>query len=188
MSSNATGKRNHTLGALIRCIIVEDGVLIDGNDIEKIIDIYERIIKTMSDEGCDNTRTLNCKIDPYATIDFTSLGEEGIASLKNFVMGIDELKTDEEDELITKADLSPSTKEALLTGNNIVAVLRHVQDFMHFIGGFAMQVLEDHDFMNYVNFRFSSRTHPCSLEITATTPGDGTIDFHYFNNTLINKL
>ena len=47
MSSNATGKRNHTLGALIRCIIVEDGVLIDGNDIEKIIDIYERIIQTI---------------------------------------------------------------------------------------------------------------------------------------------
>ena len=53
--------------------IIADGVDIDVEDIERIIDIYERILITSSEQGCDNTKVLYGYIEPFARIDLVNI-------------------------------------------------------------------------------------------------------------------
>ena len=118
-------KRHRALETLAKDIR-SDGVNIDDNDIEKLVDLYERIVKTTT-SGCDNTKVLDAYIDPYASIDFGGMEEDGIESLRQFVKSIDELSENEKfaDNI---SPLERSTMNAILEGNNIVIVLKHVQE------------------------------------------------------------
>lgn len=111
--------------------IIDNGVYIDVEDIERIIDIYERIIATSSEQGCDNTKALQGYIDPFASIDFMNINDEGLQSLRQFVISLNTIP--EDDEVFKKHihALQPKTLDALVDGTNIAIVLRFVQGFMH---------------------------------------------------------
>ena len=168
--------------------IIADGVDIDVEDIERIIDIYERIIATSSDNGCDNTKVLQGYIDPFAMVDFMSLNEEGMQSLKQFVVSLNTIP--EEDEVFKKHihALQPKTLDAIIDGTNIAIVLRHVQDFMHFLGGLATQFIDDNKNNTVASFRFSSQAEQGIFSFTALMSAEGRIFFRYFNSTFISNM
>lgn len=115
-----------------KCLIaLANDIIADG------VDIDERIIITSGDQGCDNTKTLQGYIDPYARIDFMHMNDEGLQSLRQFVIS---LNTVPEEDVVFKKHihaLQPKTLAALTDGINIAITLRHIQSFMHFLGGLA---------------------------------------------------
>lgn len=160
-----------------------DGVNIDTGDIEKIVDLYERIVITMTN-GCDNTKVLDAYIDPYASIDFGGMEEDGIESLRQFVKSIDELSEDEKlaDNI---SPLERGTMDAILEGNNIIIALKHVQEFMHFVGSIAEQFVKDTKECSYGVFRFTSYPARGHMTISAYNLGDKGISYKYTNSSLI---
>lgn len=177
-------KRHKALETLANDI-QSDGVNIDIGDIEKIVDLYERIVITMTN-GCDNTKVLDAYIDPYASIDFGSMEEEGIDSLRQFAISIDELSKDEKfvDNI---SPLENSTMNAILDGDNIVIALKHVQEFMHFIGSIAEQFVKDTKECSYGVFRFTSYPARGHMTISAYNLGEKGIAYKYTNSSLINR-
>lgn len=177
-------KRHKALETLANDIQSDD-VNIDTGDIEKIVDLYERIVITMTN-GCDNTKVLDTYIDPYASIDFGSMEEEGIDSLRQFAISIDELSKDEKfvDNI---SPLENSTMNAILDGNNIVITLKHVQEFMHFIGSIAEQFVKDTKECSYGVFRFTSYPARGHMTISAYNLGEKGIAYKYTNSSLINR-
>ena len=177
-------KRHKALETLANDI-QSDGVNIDTGDIEKIVDLYERIVITMTN-GCDNTKVLDAYIDPYASIDFGSMEEEGIESLRQFAISIDELSKDEKfvDNI---SPLENSTMNAILDGDNIVITLKHVQEFMHFIGSIAEQFVKDTKECSYGVFRFTSYPARGHMTISAYNLGEKDIAYKYTNSSLINR-
>ena len=177
-------KRHKALETLANDI-QSDGVNIDTGDIEKIVDLYERIVITMTN-GCDNTKVLDAYIDPYASIDFGSMEEEGIDSLRQFAISIDELSKDEKfvDNI---SPLENSTMNAILDGDNIVIALKHVQEFMHFIGSIAEQFVKDTKECSYGVFRFTSYPARGHMTISAYNLGEKGIAYKYTNSSLINR-
>ena len=175
-------KRHKALETLANDI-QSDGVNIDVNDIEKLVDLYERIVKTTT-SGCDNTKVLDAYIDPYAVVNFGAMEEEGIESLRQFVKSIDELS---ENEKFTDniSPLERSTMNAILEGNNIVIVLKHVQEFMHFVGSIAEQFVKDTEECSYGVFRFTSYPTRGHMTISAYNLGDKGIAYKYTNSSLI---
>lgn len=168
--------------------IIADGVDIDIEDIERIIDIYERIIITSGDQGCDNTKTLQGYIDPYARIDFMHMNDEGLQSLRQFVIS---LNTVPEEDVVFKKHihaLQPKTLAALTDGINIAITLRHVQGFMHFLGGLATQFVNDNRYNTPASFWFSSQAEQGTFFLTAFMTVDGRILYRYFNSTLISNV
>ena len=177
-------KRHKALETLANDI-QSDGVNIDTGDIEKIVDLYERIVITMTN-GCDNTKVLDAYIDPYASIDFGSMEEEGIESLRQFAISIDELSKDEKfvDNI---SPLENSSMNAILDGDNIVIALKHVQEFMHFIGSIAEQFVKDTKECSYGVFRFTSYPARGHMTISAYNLGEKGIAYKYTNSSLINR-
>ena len=177
-------KRHKALETLANDI-QSDGVNIDTGDIEKIVDLYERIVITMTN-GCDNTKVLDTYIDPYAFIDFSSIEEEGIESLRQFAISIDELSKDEKfvDNI---SPLENSTMNAILDGDNIVIALKHIQEFMHFIGSIAEQFVKDTKECSYGVFRFTSYPARGHMTISAYNLGEKGIAYKYTNSSLINR-
>ena len=177
-------KRHKALETLANDIQSDD-VNIDTGDIEKIVDLYERIVITMTN-GCDNTKVLDTYIDPYAFIDFSSMEEEGIESLRQFVISIDELFKDEKfvDNI---SPLENSTMNAILDGDNIVIALKHIQEFMHFIGSIAEQFVKDTKECSYGVFRFTSYPARGHMTISAYNLGEKGIAYKYTNSSLINR-
>lgn len=177
-------KRHKALETLANDI-QSDGVNIDTCDIEKIVDLYERIVITMTN-GCDNTKVLDTYIDPYASIDFGSMEEKGIESLRQFAISIDELSKDEKfvDNI---SPLENSTMNAILDGDNIVITLKHVQEFIHFIGSIAEQFVKDTKECSYGVFRFTSYPARGHMTISAYNLGEKGIAYKYTNSSLINR-
>ena len=175
-------KRHKALETLANDI-QSDGVNIDVNDIEKLVDLYERIIITMTN-GCDNTKVLDAYIDPYAAVSFGMMEEEGVESLRQFVKSIDELSENEKfaDNI---SPLERSTMNAILEGNNIVIVLKHVQEFMHFIGSIAEQFIKDTKECSYGVFRFTSYPARGHMTISAYNLGEKGVAYKYTNSSLI---
>ena len=175
-------KRHKALETLANDI-QSDGVNIDVNDIEKLVDLYERIIITMTN-GCDNTKVLDAYIDPYAVVNFGAMEEEGIESLRQFVKSIDELSENEKfaDNI---SPLERSTMNAILEGNNIVIVLKHVQEFMHFVGSIAEQFVKDTKECSYGVFKFTSYPTRGHMSISAYNLGEKGVAYKYINNSLI---
>ena len=177
-------KRHKALETLANDI-QSDGANIDTGDIEKIVDLYERIVITMTN-GCDNTKVLDTYIDPYAFIDFSNMEEEGIESLRQFAISIDELSKDEKfvDNI---SPLENSTMNAILDGDNIVIALKHIQEFMHFIGSIAEQFVKDTKECSYGVFRFTSYPARGHMTISAYNLGEKGIAYKYTNSSLINR-
>ena len=175
-------KRHRALETLAKDIR-SDGVNIDDNDIEKLVDLYERIVKTTT-SGCDNTKVLDAYIDPYASIDFGGMEEDGIESLRQSVKSIDELSEDEKlaDNI---SPLERGTMDAILEGNNIIIALKHVQEFMHFVGSIAEQFVKDTKECSYGVFRFTSYPTRGHMTISAYNLGDKGIAYKYTNSSLI---
>ena len=175
-------KRHKALETLANDI-QSDGANIDTGDIEKIVDLYERIVITMTN-GCDNTKVLDAYIDPYASIDFGGMEEDGIESLRQFVKSIDELSEDEKlaDNI---SPLERSTMDAILEGNNIIIALKHVQEFMHFVVSIAEQFVKDTKECSYGVFRFTSYPTRGHMTISAYNLGDKGIAYKYTNSSLI---
>ena len=180
-------KRHKALETLANDIIA-DGVDIDVEDIERIIDIYERIIITSSEQGCDNTKVLYGYIEPFARIDFMNMSDEGLQSLRQFVTSLNTIP--EEDEVFKKHihALQPKTLNALIEGINIAIVLRHVQSFMHFLGGLATQFIDDNKNNTVASFRFSSQAEQGTFSFAAFMSVEGRIFYRYFNNTFISNM
>lgn len=175
-------KRHKALETLAKDI-QSDGVNIDVNDIEKLVDLYERIVITMTD-GCDNTKVLDTYIDPYASVNFGTMEEEGIESLRQFAKSIDELSEDE--KLVDSiSPLERGTMDAIIEGNNIIIVLKHVQEFMHFVGSIAEQFVKDTKECSYGVFRFTSYPTRGHMTISAYNLGDKGIAYKYTNSSLI---
>lgn len=168
--------------------IIADGVDIDVEDIERIIDIYERIIATSSENGCDNTKVLQGYIDPFAMVDFMSLDEEGMQSLEQFVVSLNTIP--EEDEVFKKYihTLKPKTLDSLTDGIKIAVALRHVQSFMHFLGGLATQFINDSQYNTTASFRFSSQAEQGTFFFTAFLSTEGKVFFKYYNSTFISNV
>lgn len=168
--------------------IIADEVDIDVEDIERLIDIYERIIATSSEQGCDNTKVLQGYIDPFARIDFLHIDDEGLQSLRQFVMSLNYI--DEEDSVLKKIvnPLKQKTLDALMEGINIAIVLRHIQGFMHFLGGLATQFINDNKHNTPASFWFSSQAEKGTFFLTAFMSTDGRIFYRYFNSTFISSL
>lgn len=168
--------------------IIADGVDIDVEDIERIIDIYERILITSSEQGCDNTKVLYGYIEPFARIDLVNINDEGLQSLRQFVMNLNTIP--EEDEVFKKHihALQPKTLDAIIDETNIAIVLRHVQDFMHFLGGLATQFIDDNKNNTVASFRFSSQAEQGIFSFTALMSAEGRIFFRYFNSTFISNM
>lgn len=175
-------KRHKTLETLANDI-QSDGVNIDVNDIEKLVDLYERIIITMTN-GCDNTKVLDAYIDPYAAVSFGMMEEEGVESLRQFVKSIDELSENEKfaDNI---SPLERSTMDAILEGNNIVIVLKHIQEFMHFVGSIAEQFVKDTKECSYGVFRFTSYPTRGHMSISAYNLSEKGVAYKYTNSSLI---
>ena len=175
-------KRHKALETLANDI-QSDGVNIDVNDIEKLVDLYERIIITMTN-GCDNTKVLDAYIDPYAAVSFGMMEEEGVESLRQFVKSIDELSENEKfaDNI---SPLERSTMNAILEGNNIVIVLKHVQEFMHFVGSIAEQFVKDTEECSYGVFRFTSYPTRGHMSISAYNLSEKGVAYKYTNSSLI---
>lgn len=175
-------KRHKALETLANDI-QSDGVNIDVNDIEKLVDLYERIIITMTN-GCDNTKVLDAYIDPYAAVSFGMMEEEGVESLRQFVKSIDELSENEKfaDNI---SPLERSTMDAILEGNNIVIVLKHVQEFMHFVGSIAEQFVKDTKECSYGVFRFTSYPTRGHMSISAYNLSEKGVAYKYTNSSLI---
>ena len=185
MGINLPVARHKTVIALANDIIA-DGVNIDVEDIERIIDMYERVIVTSSSEGCDNTRIYDAYIDPYASIDFNSLSEEGIESLKGFVNNMFGLSLEED---IGAYINSPSLKtlNALIEGTNVVTAFKHVQNFMHFLGGMAEQFVDNTKYNTLVPFRFYSRSESGTFSLFAYAASMDKILYKYYNSTLVTR-
>lgn len=175
-------KRHKALETLANDI-QSDGVNIDVNDIEKLVDLYERIIITMTN-GCDNTKVLDAYIDPYAAVSFGMMEEEGVESLRQFVKSIDELSENEKfaDNI---SPLERSTMDAILEGNNIVIVLKHIQEFMHFVGSIAEQFVKDTKECSYGVFRFTSYPTRGHMSISAYNLSEKGVAYKYTNSSLI---
>lgn len=179
-------KRHKCLVALATEIIA-DGVDIDVEDIERIIDIYERIIATSSEQGCDNTKVLYDYIDPFTGIDLVNINDEGLQSLRRFVINLN--TPPEEDEVLKHIHaLQPKTLDAIVDGNNIVIVLQRIQSFMHFLGGLATQFIDDNKNNTMASFLFSSRAEQGLFSFTAFMTVKGEYSYKYFNNTFIDLV
>ena len=180
-------KRHKALETLANDIIA-DGVDIDVEDIERIIDIYERIIITSSEQGCDNTKVLYGYIEPFARIDLEGINDEGLQSLRQFVINLNTIP--EDDEVFKKHihALQPKTLDAIVDGTNIAIVLRHVQSFMHFLGGLATQFIDDNKNNTVASFRFSSQAEQGTFSFAAFMSVEGRIFYRYFNNTFISNM
>ena len=158
-------------------------VAIPEQDLEKVIDLYERIILTSSGND-DNTSYTSAYIDPNASIDFYTIEEEGINSIKQFIRGIDDL-TIEHPECYYP--LTKDTLDTLLQANNVIIVFNRIQSVMHYIGAMAMQFLKDtaKSSPNAI-WTFESLPERGSLEITAYNTEAGPV-FHYMNSCLGSK-
>lgn len=167
-----------------------EGIDIDDNDIEKLIDLYERIIITSSSEdGCDNTKPLATFFDPYAEIDFKNMGPEGAESIKNFFIGLNTLASDNEDIGIYHP-LSDKTVNALCTdlsiSGNILIALGIVQKFMHFIGGIGETYAESGKVIGVNNvWRLFSYPDKGRLRIFAYTGTDDSISFRIESTCIV---
>lgn len=168
------------------------GIDIDDNDAEKLIDFYERIIITSSsEEGCDNTKPLTIFFDPYAEIDFKSMGAEGVESIKDFFIGINTLASDNEDTGIYHP-FSDKTVNALgvdlsISGNILVA-LDIVQKFMHFIGGIGETYAESGKVIGVNNiWRLFSYPDKGRLRIFAYTGTDDSISFRIESTCIVDS-
>lgn len=179
----------HKVLSILASDIIASGIPIDPNDIERIIDIYMRIVRTSSGTDCDNTKTMYCQINPFDSIDFTTIEEEGIESLRQFVLSIDTLtNSTEEDSNIDYHHMSIDTVQALITGNNIIIVLNFIQTFMHFIGAIAFQFIEQNKSNTLASFVFTSMGDYGKFELHATLLSDNTISYMYFNTSLVNNV
>lgn len=179
----------HKVLATLADDIITGGVAIDPNDIERIVDIYERIIKTTSRVECDNTKTLYCKINPFDSIDFSVIEEEGIESLRQFVLSIDTMTNDAtvEDGTVYH-HMSLETVQALTVDDNIIAVLSYVQCFMHFLGAMAFQYIDQNKSNTLASFAFTSKGDVGTFELHATLLSDNTIAYTYYNTSLVNNV
>lgn len=166
-----------------------DGVAIEFGDIERIVDIYVRIVLTAGGLGCDNTKTIYQNIDPFAVIDFDALNDEGIESLKQFILSLDMMAENvEEKDKIHYKRIDEKTLKALLDGNNIIIALKHVQSFMHFLGAFAQQFIMQNKLNTLASFEFNSYGDHGGLTFRASLCANSTIAFTYFNSSLIFNL
>ena len=165
-----------------------EGIDIDDNDIEKLIDLYERIIITSSSEdGCDNTKSLATFFDPYAEIDFKNMGSEGAESIKNFFIGINTLASDNEDIGIYHP-LSGKTVSALSIGGNILVALDIVQKFMHFIGGIGETYAESGKVIGVNSvWRLFSYPDKGRLRIFAYTGTNDSISFRIESTCIVDS-
>lgn len=165
-----------------------EGIDIDDNDVEKLIDLYERIIITSSSEdGCDNTKSLATFFDPYAEIDFKNMGPEGAKSIKNFFIGINTLASDNEDIGIYHP-LSGKTVSTLSIGGNILVALDIVQKFMHFIGGIGETYAESGKVVGVNNvWRLFSYPDKGRLRIFAYTGADDSISFRIESTCIVDS-
>lgn len=163
-----------------------EGIDINDNDIEKLIDLYERIIITSSSEdGCDNTKPLVTFFDPYAEIDFRNMGHEGAESIKDFFIGINTLASDNEDTGIYHK-FSDKTVNVLCTGSNVLVALDIVQKFMHFIGGIGETYAESGKIIGVNNvWRLFSYPNKGRLRIFAYTGTDDSISFRIESTCIV---
>ena len=76
---------------------------------------------------------------------------------------------------------------AILDGDNIVSTLKHVQEFMHFIGSIAEQFVKDTKECSYGVFRFTSYPARGHMTISAYNLGEKGIAYKYTNSSLINR-
>lgn len=165
-----------------------EGVDIDDNDIEKLIDLYERIIITSSSEdGCDNTKPLATFFDPYAEIDFGNMNHEGAESIKDFFIGINTLASDNEDTGIYHP-FSDKSVNALSIYTNIIVALNIVQKFMHFIGGIGETYAESGKVIGVNNvWRLFSYPDKGRMRIFAYTGTDDSISFRIESTCIVDS-
>lgn len=165
--------------------IISNGVDIDPKDIEKLIDIYVRIIITATDpDGCDNTKPIDQCIDPGAVIDLININEDGIESLRTFALSFNDDRPDmPAGNFVNK--LRSKTVEAI-SGSDvaIVTILRQIQTFMHIIQGMGKQFCASTSRLPGAVYSVYSCTKNGHMSIEAYRSSKG-VAFKYDNTCLI---
>ena len=148
MIQNQIFKRSRVFVNLVN-EIRSKGIDIPEDNIEGIIELYIRVILSSGEDGFDNYITPFCvQFDPFATIDFDNIDEDGIQSINRLVIEICGIleglnkKDPENHPTVIDKDLV-----ATITSNhNIAIIFNEIQKMMHFIGAMAQDDLINHKY------------------------------------------
>lgn len=114
------------------------GIMIPETDIEKIVELYIRVILSSNEGGFDNAKEFSVEFDPFATIDFDSLDDDAIHSISKLVIEIcGTLEALNEKNPGTYTVIDRETVGIITAGNNIATVFNEVQKMLHYIGAMA---------------------------------------------------
>lgn len=118
------------------------GVMIPEKDIERIVELYIRIILSSKADGLDNAKPFSVLFNPFDTIDFDSIDEDAIHSISNLVIeicGTLESLNAQNPHMYT--EINRDTVGIITAGNNIATVFAEVQKMIHYIGAVAQDSL-----------------------------------------------
>lgn len=111
------------------------GIVVDPDDVLKLMDVYMRIIiNSFPGVPIDTSHGLNIVIDGTQHADFREMNDGDIENLKNYIRSLNESADN---------DFYVETLDSILSGKNIIIVLSAIRQLFMFIFGMAKQFLDD---------------------------------------------
>ena len=167
--------------------IMSNGIDIDIEDIEKLVDIYLRVLITLNSEnGIYNTKPIDHMVNITSDISITD--DNGVESIKNFIRAIDDLSSnDHNDGSFEIHPLSEKTLTGILSGVNIVSVFKCIHRFLDYVGNIGYQFVQSNAELNGIVYKFTSIPEQGIFSVTMYPNVDGNVSCKVYSNCLVSE-